>query len=271
MTQIDTNTRSLGQKVELLVFLLDGSGSMGNEKDGAKNTYDGRTKSEHLFDIAKESLFELSRSDRSPVFRVSIVYFAGEATTEEVEISGQKTKYFYIDSALSAIKNPFSVASGNGTSIIKAIDAVEQVLDLFQADIGLPSHKSVTIFLFTDGQENNLINNLVDDSVNQKERCRNRVNTLRAHATCPTIATISLGTDADEELLKDIASPPNPNQIRHLDMAGVLGELLDQQKLFLRGNAQGLLTEKSAMAIRRFVDTLSTTSDQQTATKQEKI
>ena len=66
--------------------------------------------------------------------------------------------------------------------------------------------------------------------------------------------------DADEILLQGIASKPSERQIRHLDIAGVLSELPDKDKLFLQGHAKGgNITKKKIEAIRNFVETLSMT------------
>jgi hypothetical protein len=251
---LDENIGSLPSKVELLVFLLDGSGSMSNPGEGGTATYDGRTKAEHLLDVVRGSLEEISKGDKARVFRVSLIYFAGEALIYEVETAGTPIKYFGLQTALQVLKNPCQVARGNGTSISKAAGAVRQVLDAFQNDvISMPESKAATIFLFSDGQEN----------VTSKEDCQFQLESLRSHPLTPTIAAISLGIDADEDLLRDVASEPSDDQLRHLDIAGVLRYLPKHPyKLFLQGTAQGEITEGLSKAIRRFVDTLSKTQAQ---------
>jgi hypothetical protein len=81
----DRPTMGSLSEAELLVFLLDGSGSMCNPDDGGTATYDGRTKAAHLCEIAKEVLSRLNRSEKRDTFRVALVYFAVQATIVEVE------------------------------------------------------------------------------------------------------------------------------------------------------------------------------------------
>jgi hypothetical protein len=161
-----------------------------------------------------------------------------------------KTKYFSVDQGLAELKNPCDVASGAGTSIAGALEATVQILDEFNADMGMPDVKKVTVFLWTDGKE----------TVKSQDEVRQQVAALRAHVLAPTVAVICLGTDADVPLLLEVADEPSERQVRHLATAGVL-DLISQtpRRLFLNGHAQGALTAQQAEAIRQFVNVLSQT------------
>ncbi len=227
-------------EAELLVFVLDGSGSM-----TATTTFDGKPKVEHLESIMVKLLDRLSKSSKAPAFRVAFVYFSESAILE----TGEGRKYFPIDEALKLFSNPVAKAGGRNTAIADALETVGSVLDDFTKDEGIPSQRHATVFLLTDGQEN----------MRGADDVREAARIVTSNVIAPTLATISFGVDADEILLKEIASRPSERQIRHLDMAQVLSHLPDVTKLFIQGHADGKISEEKAEALRSFVETLSET------------
>lgn len=231
-------------EVELLAFALDGSGSMADT-----NTSDGRSKADHLFEIVQEVLQILSTSSKKDAFRVSVTYFSDKITSKE----NMGTKYFSIENSLNQnhLQNPLDVTGGGATRLADTILEVRSILDEFDDDQGLPSQKRATVFLFTDGLETER----GDDGV------REEAQQLSAHILAPIIATISFGSDANEELLKEIASTPSERQKDHMDKAGLLIELPDHNKLFIQGHSGNTITERKAKTIRNFVETLSKTRD----------
>ncbi|MHA1470287.1 MAG: vWA domain-containing protein, partial [Candidatus Asgardarchaeia archaeon] len=219
-------------EVELLVFVMDGSGSMSETC-----TPDGRSKAEHLYDIVHGVLNRLMNSSKKDVFRISFVYFSDTIKVEEINNSC----YFPIDIAISNLRNPLDVVGGGSTAIADALAKVNEIFDKFSEDEGIPEDKKATVFLFTDGQEN----------IRGKDDVIQEAKKLLTYPLSPVIATISFGSDADESLLMEIASKPNDRQIRHLDISGVLSELPDTNKLYLQGHASdGTITRRKIEAIR---------------------
>ena len=227
---------------ELIMPILDGSGSM-NEVC----TFDGRKKVDHLLEIITESLVRLSNSPKKPVFRICVIYFASKPTVTLID----NTPYYPLDTLLRVgVENPVKVAGGNGTSIAKALYSAAEVIKDFVNNPGIPGNKKVTAILFTDGNE----------TVKKDGSVKQAANNLRSLPVCPTLACVSLGADADDALLLDIASEASNRQIGHFDLAGILDLLpANPYKLFLKGTASGVITKNLAEAIRHFFNILSQT------------
>jgi uncharacterized protein YegL len=240
MSILPPDTSSVAE-AELLVFLLDGSGSMSQT-----NTFDGRSKEDHLVELVEWLLKRLQKGSKQSAFRVSYVYFSDwvEVETEEDQ------KYWTMDVAIDKLTSPVQRAGGGKTALADAINAVNDIVKTFNTDEGIPAQKNVTVFLFTDGNEN----------VRKPEDVNSEAKQLLTIDPTPIIATISVGMDADEDLLMEIASEPNERQLRHLDLSGVIHHLPDQNKLFLQGHVDGTVSEEKAEALRMFVETLSETS-----------
>jgi len=206
------------EEVELLVFVMDGSGSM-NYTD----TYDKRTRAEHLYELVKATLERLSKSSRRSAFRVSLIYFSDNVYVEEQE----GRKYFTIDEALQLLKNPVQVAGGRSTWIAGGLRKALEIVDEFAG----------------------------------KDAVRQVVSELKAHRLAPILATIAFGTEQemDKALLNEIASEASERQKRHLKIAGVASHLPDPDKLYIDGHVGGEITRQKAEALRNFVYVLSAT------------
>jgi len=245
----------LASKVELLVFLLDGSGSMCIEEYGGKDTFDGRTKGEHLQELVRGSLTKLIETKKNFVFRISFIYFAGQATTFETQENGTKIKWFKSKEALDFLKNPCDVAQGDGTSITRAFESAKILLDEFyeaKAKNILPEETPVTIFLFSDGQE----------TMTSRDDCIKQINNILTHPLGPSLATISFGNQADIDLLREVASEAQEKHELAIYLDPKLSKYMENEqgevkKLFLRGTDKNILTEDLYTIVRRFVDTLS--------------
>jgi len=230
------------EEVELLVFVLDGSGSM-----TYTDTEDKRSRADHLCELLKATLERLTTSTRSSAYRVSFVYFSDKVYVEEV--GGRK--YFTLNEALQLLKNPVQVAGGQSTWIAGGLRKALEIINEFDRDESLPIKKRVTVFLFTDGAEN----------VEGKDAVRQVANEIKTHRLAPILATVSFGTEqeTDKVLLKEIASEASEKQKRHLQMAGVISHLPDPNKLFIDGHVGGQITKQKAEALRNFVYVLSAT------------
>jgi len=228
-------------ETELLLFLLDGSGSMKEI-----NTPDGRRKVDHENAIVTSALQRLKDSSKANSFKVSLIYFSTRVIPDR---DGERV-YFPIHEAVQRYKDPVTVVGGEKTAIADAIDKAGSILDGYNSDEGMPREKRATILLFTDGLE----------VIRTRDAVVNSARAAMSHPVCPALATISFGKDADEYLLRDIASTANERQIRHLRNANVYQHLPDKQKLFLIGHDNDQVTEQKAIAIRNFVETLSMTA-----------
>jgi len=174
-------------EAELLVFLLDGSGSMEQT-----NTFDGRSKEKHLVELVDHVLKRLQKGSKKNAFRVSFIYFSDWPVPDEEE--GQK--YFTLDDAITRLLSPIKAAGGGKTALADTFTSVHDVINAFNQDEGIPAQKNVTIFLFTDGHEN----------IKTPDDVRTEAKTLLTSELTPIIATVSVGMDADESLLMEIAS-----------------------------------------------------------------
>jgi Mg-chelatase subunit ChlD len=228
-------------QAELLIFVMDGSGSMTETK-----TLDGREKADHLYDIVKAVLDRLSKSTKEPNFRVAFIYFSEEPHVETVK----NAKYFKVNDAIRVLKKSTDVAGGGKTAIADALEKANEIIEEFKNDPGVPQKRYATVFLFSDGLENIKKREDVEEAA-MKIKNKTDISTF--------LATISFGTDADEELLRKIASQASDLQRTVLDREGVLSELPDPNILFIQGHAGGSITERKARAIRNFVETLSLT------------
>lgn len=225
---------------ELILFLLDGSYSMTWEK-----TVDKKPKIEKQTRLTRGVLDRLKGSSKSARFRIGVVYFSTEIYKDKI---GKKffgpLNQFEFHEATKKVKP-------DDTAIADALLATEEMITQFLDEKALPKIKKVTIFLFTDGCETIKQNKDVIEA--QKKLDNNYGDMLQ-------IATISFGTDADEDLLKTIASKPRPEQIRALNNSGLIKLLPDKNTLFVEGHIDDKISDDKIEAIREFVFTISETN-----------
>lgn len=231
-------------EVELLIFVLDGSSSM-NESI----TYDNRKKADHVYDIVVALIDRLLKSPMIDRYRITLIYFSEKIYVEK---EGE-TQYFTVKECQGRLRNPLEVAGGGSTAIAGVLRKSKDIIDKFELDESMPTDKNVTLFLFTDGEE----------TIESKQAVEEAASKIKACVSSPSIATISFGDKADEDLLKKIASGPNERQKRHLDMAGVLQHLSDSNKLFLQGHVGGEITQRKAEVLKNFVVTLTETQEKE--------
>ena len=230
---------------ELLLFLLDGSGSM-----RAQTTDDGREKCDHLDALVKNVLERLNGSDKAAAFRIAIIRFGFDAVIEQV--NGQS--YYTLSDALMVIRPSVTgFAPNEGTNMVNPIEEALKIINDFSKDEGIPADKAATVFLFTDGKHN--------ESLSRELAARevmDMVGSLRASLLSPTVATISFGADADKDLLLKVSSMANEKQKIRLDNANLLDHIIEGH-LFLEGHMNDEITKSKAEVIRNFVVTLSAT------------
>ena len=227
-------------EVELLIFLIDCSTSMASTE-----TYDRKTKSYHMYQLIKGLLKRLRSSSKKDNFRISFVYFSDIVKA----LNFSNLEYFPLEVALSVVREPFDVIPGGATAIGSSLIKAKEIIDKIRSNDSLPEDKNVTVFLFTDGREN---------LVPQKELL-DIAEELKNDLLHPSLVTISLGTDADKDILLKLASYTTDKQLRHLELSGVSHLLDDKNKLFMEGHRNDNLTEQRIEALRNFLEVLSTT------------
>jgi hypothetical protein len=232
--------------VELLVFLLDGSGSM-----RLKTTDNGNSKCDHLDTLVKEVLERLNKTRKAPVFRVSLIRFGNTAKVETHE----GMAYFTLGEALSMeIKSNRDFKEDEGTDLVAPLKEAAAIMRAFKADQGMPEKKSVTLFLFTDGKHNE---SLERDVAGRQVIAA--MDELRSVDLKLSIATISFGVDADKELLLNLASPISTDQADQLENHGII-DMIIGNRLFTEGHVNNQVTSDRVEVIRNFVETLSKTT-----------
>jgi von Willebrand factor type A domain len=230
---------------ELLVFLLDGSGSM-----RSKTTDDGKEKNAHLDLLVKDVLERLSKGSMAPAFRVAIIRFGFDAVIEQVNGSS----YYNLNDALTIIKPSVSgFAPDEGTDMVNPIKEAVNVINSFHDDEGMPADKAATVFLFTDGKHNESLGRDV-----AAREVAEAIGELRASRISPTIAAISFGSDADKDLLLKISSEATEKQKKRLDNENMLDYIIENH-LLVEGHVNDQITRTKAEVIRNFVITLSAT------------
>lgn len=242
-------------KSRLIVFLLDGSGSMCNPSDGAENTFDGKQKSEHLQNVFRETVVGLNKSNASGSFYCGLVCFAGKPTV--VEMSGSKMVHIsHLNSHISQPSfNYVALANGDGTDLSAALDSAVSLID---AVLAAPDNKyiatewSAVVIMITDAHDT------VDEQKVRKTVAQ--LGLSRAHLTSGRIdvGCVGIGTDVKQGLLTEIASKPSSRTMQMLSQAQLQGRLLT------RGNGEQCLAIKVDTlephydkVIRSFVDIVS--------------
>lgn len=235
-------------EIELLIFILDGSGSMKEKKANL------------LASLVKGVLKRLESSATNETYRAALIYFATDALVEKED----EQIYLDLTTAIEKIKNPYErllrdvIYKNNpetinpiigNTNIFPVLTNTLKILIDFQRDNSLPSDKRATVFLFTDGHFHDLDN-----------EAQELINQIHSHPISPTMATIAFGEDAKFDDLMEMASETNDRQKRHLEIAQVLNHLPNSEKLFLMGHEGDEITESKIEAIRNFLNTLTQTA-----------
>ena len=250
----------LSQSLEarLIVFALDASGSMSNEADGARNTFDRRMKSEHLSEVLKTTIARFGECNVRDSFYVSVMNFAGNVHVHEM--AGAKMAH-YEHAAKHIASSNFNYlrgVSGNGTNIALALNAATELIDLALVN---PKNKELAtdwhalIVLITDGKD-----------TNDREAVLNQAGQIavqRGHLKFGRvrIATVAIGNECDLDLLQEISSGAENDEVGRFQKAGLLQYLLpakDSQKPCLSLHVDTGDKNYKDM-IRLFIDVASTT------------
>jgi hypothetical protein len=230
---------------------------MSDESEGATRTFDGRKKSEHLASILASTIQRLAISGLSPSFYVSLVSFAGNASTHKIEMADiahiSHVKSFVEGAKFHYLNN----ATGNGTNIMSAlstsVDVIDQALsDPKNADLALFWH--ALIILVTDGlegEDKQAILQFTGGDALQRPKLKD--GTIR-------LGCVGIGQDCDIGLLTNMASKTSEEVFSRLVIANVASRLLrtsdDQPVLALHVSADD---PSYITAVRLFIDALTLT------------
>lgn len=251
-------TKSL--EARLIVFALDASGSMWNEEDDAKKTFDGRTKSEHLREILRDTMTRFGKSNIRNSLYIALMNFAGQAHVQK--IAGAEAVHF--EHAATYIRdqqfNYRDGADGYGTNLTEALKRATTLLDAVLSD---PNAKKLAtkwhalILLVTDAKDT------VDPTAVLREAALIALRRGTARSGAVRIASVGLGKECNLELLREISSIPSPELLTRLQKAG-----LDRYLQTAKGSKSLCLSlhvdtadRKYPEVIRQFIDAASTTTD----------
>ncbi len=243
-------------KNELVLFLLDGSGSMRQPADISNDS--GPSKSAVLDEIVKGVLNRISESQSVNMFRVGYIRFANEATVE----NNNSENYFTVDEAIKLLKpSTYGFDQNEGTDIANAFEMAIEVANEFYADEDMALTKECTLILLTDGKHFEHESDL-NKQIEELQRFTNSAESFKAISITPNIACVSLGSDADIDALIEISSVPNLEQQKRFEKSttseGNLLKLLKkdnsgQFRLCLEGHIQNNIGSHEIETIRRFL------------------
>lgn len=221
----------------------------------SNNTFNNRRKVDHQTLLCQGVLDRLVQGSKSRQFRGGVIYFSVD---NKKETFGKK-KYGLLDDI--KIKDAVAQAGGNSTAIARTLESAREIIEDYLSDKSLPKNKGISLFLFSDGQENVQKKKDVEKVASQlKSKYDVSIPDTKKKGSVLKIATVSFGKDADKNLLMSIASKPTDRQLSHLNSAGVLQHLPNKDKLFIEGHVKGKITKQKVEAIRNFVTTLSETA-----------
>jgi hypothetical protein len=243
-------------EARLIVFALDASGSMHRDEDGARQTYDGRRKSEHLSEVLRGVVERLKVSNVRNSFFVSLVNFAGAPYVHTI----RNAKMAHIGHAAEYILSPRfdyrANVSGSGTNIARALEASVKLIDDVLSDPAngrLASEWHALIVLITDGQDTKSRQAVIDFAATiAVERAALESRRIR-------LACVGIGNTSDIRLLTEIASEADATDLDRFGKAGLRQHLqtapgLTHPSLVIKVDA----TDKAYQElIRLFIDVVS--------------
>ena len=251
------NTHGTGTtRNELVLFLLDGSGSM--RQPANESMTNGPSKSEALDEIVKGVLKRISESQSVNMFRVGYIRFANEAIVEQKN----SENYFTVNEAIKLLKpSTYGFEENEGTDIANAFEMAIEIANEFNVDEDMAQTKECTLILLTDG---NHFEHETDENkqIDELQRFTNAAEAFKAIGITPNVACVSLGSDADIVTLVGISSLPNLYQQKRFEKSTTSeGNLLNllkrdnggQFRLCLEGHRHNNIGAHEIETIRRFL------------------
>lgn len=252
MQELFKNTSASTTRNELVLFLLDGSGSMRAPADTSNDK--SPSKSSVLDEIVKGVLQRINESQSVNMFRVGFIKFANEP---KVEQNSSSENYFTVDEAIRLLKpSTYGFAENEGTDIAKAFEQAVEIANEFYEDDDMAITKECTLILCTDGKH---FEHETDPTkqIEELQRFTNAAESFKAIGISPNVACVSLGTDADIDALIEISTVPNLDQQKRFDKSQLLQHLkkdtTGQYRLCVVGHQNDSIGKHEVETIRRFL------------------
>lgn len=251
MEKMNMSETESTNKNELILFLLDGSGSM--RQSAEMSNQDGPTKSDVLNDIVCNVLKRIAESQASNMFRIGIIRFGSEPIIEQFD--GES--YFTVENAIKVIKPSIQgFANTEVTDIVKAFEIAGEITNEFYADDDLARDKHCTLILFTDGKHYEHESN-IDNRREELLRLDKSVKIFKAKSISPRVACVSLGSDAEIDALIGISTMPDNLQEKRFETSQLKKYLKTDDdgnyKLCIVGHKDDNIGRDEANTIRRFL------------------
>ncbi len=241
----------------LLILALDASWSMTENK-----SFDGRTKSEHLNDIVKQTVLRLKSSVVSRGLYMAILRFENDVTTMLCPTTDTKFASIYEwEKCMSNFDYLTGLTPGQ-TNIRLALQRSKELLqDTLEDDDSLSELADdwrATVILVTDG--NHFVQRQ-DGSAENDNDVAGAV--LDIHGGLEgirdqkiVVGCVGIGTDVNSGMLSDIASQCSTDQRKMAKNAGIENLLLDG-RLFIKVDSNN---NNFGNAIRTFIDVASSST-----------
>lgn len=240
---------------EFLIFLLDGSGSMYSEM----KTIEGKitTKWDILVnEVLGKVNAELAKSSKNTTFRFSFVVFGKDFKILEINenkfLTYQQTQEEGFIERISKLSKEID-ADGTSFNNVLGKAAFYSLLKSAYLSNEFSMKRKCTIFFFTDGKNTGNNDEIIEvsKSIRDFEFKEGGVN-----GEAPKIATISFGTDANADFLKQISSKLSEDQKRQFINYGII--LPDENIAFIKAHDEnGMITKDLAKKVRNFAVTIS--------------
>ena len=225
------------EEVELIILAVDISSSVVSSTTKEGNQFGVQ----NFMSVIESFITRVQKSDSCDRYRIAPLYFSDNVITEDPLY--QNPRYF-------TIKLPNNLGK-TGKSIVNALRDCIDIHERFMLDNTLPDEKFCTVFLFTDGK----------DDVNNHAAISSAASELKNHyrdwSRQPNLATISIGSNADDALLEEIASELSERQKRHMSHAQVMEFLPNEDKMFISENIKGASCDRISEVLKQFVWVLS--------------
>jgi len=251
MQEIYKSSSASTTRNELVLFLLDGSGSMRRPADTSNES--SPSKSAVLDVIVKGVLERINESQAVNMFRVGIIKFANEPRVEQ----NNSENYFTVSEAIKILKpSTHGFEENEGTDIAKAFEKAIEIANEFYEDEDMAITKECTLILCTDGKH---FEHETDPTkqIEELQRFTNSAESFKAIGISPNVACVSLGSDADIDALIEISTVPNLDQQKRFEKSQLLQHLKKdnsgQYRLCMVGHQNDNIGKHEVETIRRFL------------------
>ena len=249
----DTQYSSVAAEGTLLILALDASGSMGE-----RNSYDGRTQTDHLNEVVKSAIARLRNSRIGEGLYIAVLRFENNVTPL---LCSTGTIFSSVNDWFATLDN-FDYLRGVTLGQTNIRLALQRSKELFQDTISdsdsvsaLADSWRAALVLITDGnhyvQRDDGTYETEDDIAPQAVNIHGGLSGLIGGRI--DVGCVGIGTDVNRNLLVNIASPCTPTQHGMAARAGIRDLLVDDRLCILVDSKR----DDFGVAIRTFIDVAS--------------